>query len=524
MMSAASVTQEFQMGNPAGNSLAGLRVLFLPKNSRTDYFRLLLQGARERHAWRIHVLSSPGGEPVWAEPIGAQGRCIAVPDFGEAAVWDGDAARSQQVDAFVTSCERASGVSIGRIILAAERDVGRGFSWTNFYWFHGRMARRVMADNSEPARVIRRMFAFARETLSAVEPDLILAGDWADPLCFVFYLAARRMGIPALVNRKSKLWSGRCYWSTALDMYNHAARAQAESRAAANAPVSERAREKLAAFRAGPDTLGYVKENWGALDRRGIVGSHVEIAKHLAARLRQRKGGPPAKPALRLLWDVYRRAWLKFRQAGYFHRFSENELRDMRYVLIALHKDPEQALNQQAFLWAHQFNTVSLISSALPDGLRLLVREHRNNAGRRPTEYYKSMRILPGVTLIDGFDDQFKYIRNAGVIVTENGSTGWEGLVLGRRVVTLADNHYDGAGLARRAADHDQLCSALLEMVEQPAVRDAEAHDLALGRMLDSEWETSAPLDPAADERTFALLGKLYGRLARAAEKKPLIA
>jgi hypothetical protein len=196
----------------------------------------------------------------------------------------------------------------------------------------------------------------------------------------------------------------------------------------------------------------------------------------------------------------------------------------MRYVLIALHKDPEQALNQQAYVWANQFNTVSLISSSLPDGVRLLVREHRNNVGRRPTEYYKSMRILPGVVLIDGFDDQFKYIRNADVIVTENGSTGWEGLVLGRHVITLANNHYDGSGCARRAIDHDQLGSALLEALEQPARPNPDAHDLALGRMLDAEWETSAPIEPVGNARALTLLDELYGRMSQSTEKAPAIA
>ena len=509
-----------QLEKAASNtSLAGLRVLFLPKNSRTAYFRSLLAAARSMHGWSIQVVGPPGVQHVWTEALGTQAGCVELPDFDTPAAWERDRNEAAKIDAFVTACERASGVSVGRIILAGERDIGRGFSWTNFHWFHDRRARDVLADNSEPQRIVRRMFAFARATLSAGKPDLVLAGEWADPLCFVFFLAARQMGIPPVVNRKSKLWSGRCYWSTALDMYNDAARSDAVARRKAGAPVSERARAHLAKFREAPKTLGYVKENWDMLDRRGFVGSHVEIARHLAATLRQRAGGPPAKPALRLLWDIYRRAWLKLRQARFFRRFDASRLHDMRYVLIALHKDPEQALNQQAFVWANQYNTVSLVASSLPDGFRLLVREHRNNAGRRPSEYYKGMRILPGVALIDGFDDQFKYIRNADLIITDNGSTGWEGLVLGHRVITLADTHYDGAGLARRACDHDQLATAMLEMLKKPAVLDPAMRDAALGRMLDAEWDNSAPLDPEGHASALALLDRHYAQLTRAAAK-----
>ncbi len=92
-------------------------------------------------------------------------------------------------------------------------------------------------------------------------------------------------------------------------------------------------------------------------------------------------------------------------------------------------------------------------------------------AGRRNS--IRDMRRLPGVVLVDGFDDQFKYIRNADVIVTENGSTGWEGLVLGRPVVTLADTYYDAAGLARRVNDHDQLGAAILELARRRRRRNA---------------------------------------------------
>ena len=188
-------------------------------------------------------------------------------------------------------------------------------------------------------------------------------------------------------------------------------------------------------------------------------------------------------------------------------------MRDMRYILIALHKDPEQALNYQGFFWSNQFNTVSLLSGSLPDGFRLLVREHRNNTGRRPTQYYKDMRRLPGVVLVDGHDDQFKYIRNADLIVTDNGSTGWEGLVLGRRVITLADTYYSAAGLAQRVHEHEQFSSTALEMLEQPAVADTVEHDRALGCMLDAEWDTSAPLESESHAHVVAILNDITRKL-----------
>ena len=257
--------------------LSGMRVLFLPKNSRTGFFQSILRTARQEHGWRIQVVCPPGGERVWRPAIGTHGACIPAPNFNLAAAWEHDAKASAEIDDFIAVCERTSGVSVGRIILAGERDLGRGYSVPNVYWFHDRMARRVLADNTEPNRIVRRMFAFAHKALSAARPDLLLAGEWADPLCFVFYLTARHMGIPSIVNRKSKLWSGRCFWTSDLAMYNEAGRAKAAvSKKTTGAHPSQRARDRIAGFREEPDTLGYVKrigicstgaDGWAATSR-----------------------------------------------------------------------------------------------------------------------------------------------------------------------------------------------------------------------------------------------------------------
>jgi len=500
-------------GAAGTDALAGLRVLFLPKNSRPDFFQSFLRTAHQVHGWQIQVVCVPAAEVGWRTIIGQGGGTVAVPDFNPAADWEKDAAATRDIDDFIAACELATGISAGRILLAGERELGRGFSSSVFHWFHTRTARMVLADNTEPARIMRRMFAFARATLLTHKPDLLLAGEWADPICFTFYMAARQLGIRCAVNRPSKVWSGRGYWSAEPMMYNHAARALVTHKRSENASVSARARERIAEFRSAPATLGYVQKNWEASDRRGFFGYHLDLARLLGVEIRYYLGGrsgPPPKPALRLAFDHYRRAWLKLGQARLFRRFDEAALRDMRYLFIALHKDPEQGLNYQAPYWSYQIYTVGLLSSCLPYGYRLLVREHRNNFGRRPWRFYKHMRSLPGVQLIDGFDSQFKYIANADLVVTDNGSTGWEGLLLRRPVITLADNFYDSIELAHRVPDPEQLATAVVRLLDQPSGGDAAAYDRALGWLLDAEWETTAPLDAPDDARTRALLADVY--------------
>lgn len=490
----------------------GLRVLFLPKNSRTAYFQSFLAAARIREGWDIRVVTPEPSRRLWRDVVSGDDKFFLVPDFNVRQNFEDDPERVAEIDALIAACEQASGVSAGRVVLAGERDLGRGYSWPIYYWFHNRMARSVLADNTEPARILRRMFAFARDAVDAAPPDVVLAGEWADALCFTFYLVAKRMGVPCVVNRYSKILTGRSFWSAEPLMYNGARHTLSARKRDDRAPISDRARKHIQAFRDRPTMVGYLRAVWDRMDKTSWLKRHGDLARLIAVEARYHlkgEGGPPPKPSLQLLFDHYRRPWLEWRNAWFFQRFDDTELAGLRYIYIALHKDPEQALNYQAPYWTYQIYTIGLLSSCLPYGYRLLVREHRTNVGRRPPRFYKEMGALPGVVLIDGYDDQFKYLRNADLIVTDNGSIGWEGLLLGRRVITLADTFYDGTGLERRVREPEQLAGTVVEMLEEAPVKDAAAHDEALGWLLDGEWETSAPLDRDGYAEALALLAAL---------------
>ena len=501
--------------------LNDLRVLFLPKNSRHAFFSTVLHAAGESLGWNIQVVCEPSAQKQWSKSVGAR-NFFSVPDFTKQQDWEGNEAAERALDEFIAACERHSGVPIGHIVLAGERDLGRGFSEPAYYWFRNRISKLVLADNAQPYLIVRRMFAFARDTLKAAAPDVVISGEWADTLCFAMSLAARQLGIPCVAFRPSKLWSGRGYWTDDPLMYNTLTRDACAARRQRGAEVSERARAKLLNFRQTPATLGYVQKNWDDNDKRGWLGYHVTLAKLLAVQVSHAIGlrqGPPPKPALQIAWDHYRQPFLKWLQSGFFQRFDDGALAKRRYIFLALHKDPEQALNYQAPFWSNQINTVAFLSALLPMGYSLLVREHRLNTGRRPTEYYRQLNHVPGVVLVDAFDSQFKYIANADLVVTDNGSTGWEAVMLGRRVMTVAPHFFEGAGLDRRVFDLDKIAATVIEMLNEPASPDRKLNDQKLGWLLDAEWDTTTPMQPIDTSEMFELLQKVLNNTPIQQEK-----
>ena len=51
--------------------------------------------------------------------------------------------------------------------------------------------------------------------------------------------------------------------------------------------------------------------------------------------------------------------------------------------------------------------------------------------------FFKSIKKLGNVRLINPFDEQFKYIKNSDLVITDNGTWGWEALILKNLLINL---------------------------------------------------------------------------------------
>jgi UDP-N-acetylglucosamine 2-epimerase len=136
----------------------------------------------------------------------------------------------------------------------------------------------------------------------------------------------------------------------------------------------------------------------------------------------------------------------------------------------------------------------------LPIGFKLLVREHRKNFGRRHTKYYKFLSRLPGVILIDPMGSQFKYIQNADLIITDNSSTGWEGILLRKPVITLEKTFYDVPGLSVQATKPSELDKYILKVLNDVNAYKSNEYDCRLRLFIDAEDETTLSVECNAED------------------------
>ena len=481
-----------------------MRVLFLPHGRRHKYFLELLRQARETAGWEISVVCEDNAREAYDGIVASENHIYALPDF-TAAVDDADSVKSARL---IAGCEQASGIPVNRLVLASERDIGRAFGLPAYHWPLRQVARRALADNTFPRRVVHAQFAFMDGVIRSANPDLILTGNFASPHHTAAAMIAAHRGIPALSGRSSKIFTDRTFWTRDIAMLNTDAEARYRANAKTGRPVSAMAREMIDTFRNKPATVGYIARYWKSGDAETWLSRHrffVELlVTRIAHKVRRRTGAP--RPVLPVVAEYYRTRHLASRQRKFFSRPAPDDLAKRKYVYLPFHKEPELAINFQAPSFHNQYETAAQISAALPHDTTLIVREHRLNRGRRPTRYYRALAALPNVILADPFDDQFKYIRHAEVIVTDNGSSGWEGLLLGRRVITLARTFYDPPGIGVTATSIADLPRLLLEALGGGTPPDPDSADRRLGWLIDAEFESTTGEDDAGHAESIRMI------------------
>jgi UDP-N-acetylglucosamine 2-epimerase len=503
---------DYGRGNTPG-ILMSKRVLFLPHIFRHKYFLDFIEAAVKTRSWIVGVIGAPDARKSFSSVVTSPEQYFLTPEFSIPDAWEHDESERTRINALISKCERKTGISANRVLLAGERDIGRAYSREFYYWNEGRMARRVLNDPTENQRILARMFHFVDRVLTEFWPDLIISGNTSKSLYFVCSMVAEERGIPFILNRRSKIHSARCYWTTNRNMLSDLSQQEYLRRQTVNEPVSENARAYLKRFRDTPETVKYIRDHWKNSAALKLWGRwHLQAAalafSQLANFVRRRRGQRPLSAWLHFT-EYYRMAYLRVRHNLLVSKLSEEELQKMKYIYLPLHKEPEMAINTQAYPWHSQKNTIKFISSLLPYGCRLLVREHRGVWGRRPTAFYKYLRRLPGVTLIDPFDSQFKYVRNAALVVTENGSTGWEGLLYRRPVITLHENFYHITGLTNAVSVLVDLNAKIVELASGDVPFDAEDYDRRLGWLLDAEWDVTLPDDNQHQEESQEFIERL---------------
>ncbi|MDO8592395.1 MAG: hypothetical protein Q7R92_01310 [bacterium] len=174
---------------------------------------------------------------------------------------------------------------------------------------------------------------------------------------------------------------------------------------------------------------------------------------------------------------------------GFKHLYDEIDLKE-DFAFFPLHLEPEVATMLMAPFWTDQINLIKQIAKSLPLHFKLYVKEHPTMVGYRTHDYYKKLKKIPNVKLVNPRTGSFDLLKNAKLITTITGTTGWEGILFKKPIITFGDVFYNALSTVKHCHEIEQLPFLIKKQLENFRHDETELENF-IGAIL----EESAPID-----------------------------
>lgn len=142
------------------------------------------------------------------------------------------------------------------------------------------------------------------------------------------------------------------------------------------------------------------------------------------------------------------------------------------HVYVPLHYSPEITDLFFGTDCDHHEAFVTHLSKYMPSDTQLYIKEHTSMIGRRPMTFYKNLKKLYNVKIIDPRVSTFELIKNASATITVTGTPGWEAFLMGYPSVAFGNvfyNHMPGVLHAPLREDFNTVFSDYLENFKKDA-------------------------------------------------------
>ncbi len=149
-----------------------------------------------------------------------------------------------------------------------------------------------------------------------------------------------------------------------------------------------------------------------------------------------------------------------------YGEFFENP-RNERFVLYPLHEDPEVATLLLAPFHVNQLCLIQNIAKSLPADVRLYVKEHPAMLHNRSRSFYKELKKIPNLRMINPSIPSTKIINKAEMVLTITGTAGWEATLFGKPVITFGSVFYNKLSQVKQPERIEKLPYLIKECLEK---------------------------------------------------------
>lgn len=140
--------------------------------------------------------------------------------------------------------------------------------------------------------------------------------------------------------------------------------------------------------------------------------------------------------------------------------------REEDFVLFPVHFQPEASTMVQAPFFENQVAIIENIARTLPIGVMLYVKDHYAAIGSKELEFYRQIKRLPNVRLINPYVDSHSLIKKSKIVITITGTVGWEAILYDKPVIVFGDVFYDVYSKVVKVTDYTKLSDAIKQILD----------------------------------------------------------
>ena len=145
-----------------------------------------------------------------------------------------------------------------------------------------------------------------------------------------------------------------------------------------------------------------------------------------------------------------------------------------KYVYFALHSEPEAYPMLLAPFYTDQLWAIKQVARSLPLSYKLYVKDHPGMTGFRPRSYYKEIKKIPNVRLIDSAVSGLSLIKGAELLVTISGTSGWEAVLLKKPAIIFGDIFYSQLSSVKKCVAIEDLPYLIKDQLDNFSYNEPE--------------------------------------------------
>jgi hypothetical protein len=329
-------------------------------------------------------------------------------------------------------------------LIQADRHLGIGFQQAGLN--NPMTQTRAAATYWRTVRHIRRLDTYIEEILDTSRPSIVITSVVADLYSKMICAKARERGIP--IRMFNSLQVGRLYGWYHDEFWSHPLLKRRLSETVAAEESCPLQREQELARDALPNSLEkepvyathYAASLKKALSPGGLLRSLLREARTAIGRRRSPRLDRPGFVAAARLQLRVRCQFAELRSRV----TRQGSTLPERFVLYALHKEPEASTMVKAPEFNNQLAIIDLVARSLPSGFALVVKESMVSLGFRSDGFYEAVSAIPNVHLVMPDLRASELLEKASAAIVITGTVGLEAARIGLPVISFGTrNNYD---------------------------------------------------------------------------------